>query len=291
MKICKIMWSVNRPEYLIPSLESSKELIDWGDHEVDGIFIDDMPTNRDDAYITKLAKDNGYTTVILHTENKGLSASWKESYELIRGMGYDFLWHQEDDIRILKPVKIDDIIEYLNDNDSCYQVMVARQTDWYNASDGNMYKDDELHTVKWKTFNTTPHISKGIFSASNSLTKAHHYIKAIDMWLRDEVFVLGARYKIFCEGYIAGVMTEYKKKVSTNTDHWGITFCTEDHDIFASHIGEWTWGKRVPIEYLDGVDLTNDWICSKLMEQLNNPTEKISSRTWMPLSDNPDTDK
>jgi len=278
------MWSVNRPEYLIPSLESSEEMIDWGNHEVDGIFIDDMPTDRDDAYITKLAKDNGYSTIILHTENKGQADTWKESYESIKDMGYDFIWHQEDDITIIKPIKIDDIIEYLNENDSCYQVMLARQTDWYYPEVGNMFKDKELHTVKWKTFNTLPHLQENIFSSTNSLTKAYEYIKAIDMWLNDEL--LGAQSaKIFCEGYIGTIFGKYATIVNNNFDRWGITFCTEDRDIFASHIGEWTWGKRVSLEYLE-----NTWQGTKLMEQINNPTAKINSRTWLQLP-NTDQDK
>jgi len=116
MKICKLMFSVNRLEYLIPTLESTDKYIDWGDHEVDGIFIDDMPTDRNDKEIFNLACKYGYNNIILHEKNQGAAGTWKASYELLKDKGYDFVFMQEDDIIINQPIKIDDMIEYLNKN-------------------------------------------------------------------------------------------------------------------------------------------------------------------------------
>ena len=48
MKICRVIFSTNRPEFLIPTLESHQKYIDFGDHEVYGIFIDDYPKDRND---------------------------------------------------------------------------------------------------------------------------------------------------------------------------------------------------------------------------------------------------
>ena len=100
MKICKIIWSTNRLEYLIPTLETARKYVDWGDHEVDGIFIDDMPTDRDDELIETIAKSHGYNNVILHKENKGLPLVWEECYDIIKSLGkeYDYIFHQEDDL-------------------------------------------------------------------------------------------------------------------------------------------------------------------------------------------------
>ena len=114
MKICKLMFSVNRLEYLIPTLESTDKFIDWGDHEVDGIFIDDMPTDRDDEKVFNLAYKYGYNNIVLHEENQGAAGTWRASYELLKDKGYDFVFMQEDDIIINQPIKIDNMIEYLN---------------------------------------------------------------------------------------------------------------------------------------------------------------------------------
>ena len=91
MKICKIIFSTNRLEFLIPTLTSCSENIDWGDHEVDGLFIDDMPKDRNDDQITELANIHGYNNVILHKENKGLGYTWHESYEWLKDKGYDLV--------------------------------------------------------------------------------------------------------------------------------------------------------------------------------------------------------
>ena len=42
MKVCKIIWSTNRLEYLIPTLKSQRDLLDFTGCQVEGIFIDDM---------------------------------------------------------------------------------------------------------------------------------------------------------------------------------------------------------------------------------------------------------
>jgi GT2 family glycosyltransferase len=73
MKICRVIFSTNRPEFLIPTLESHQKYIDFGDHEVYGIFIDDYPKDRDDKLIVELAKKYGFNEAVLHPENLGLT--------------------------------------------------------------------------------------------------------------------------------------------------------------------------------------------------------------------------
>ena len=93
MKICKVIFSTNRIPYLTKTLESTKNMVDFGDHEVDGIFIDDYPKDRDDDYIRNLAHSYGYNNVILHDRNVGLSGTWNELYtEHLANKDYDYLF-------------------------------------------------------------------------------------------------------------------------------------------------------------------------------------------------------
>lgn len=292
MKICKIITSVNRPEYLIPTLTSATKFIDWGDHEVDGIFIDDMPTDRNDNEITKLAKENGYNHIVLHKENKGLSYTWEEAHNIIKSIGkdYDFIWQQEDDIIIDKHVKIDDMIEYLNMNDTCYQVQLGRQADWYYPDQKDRQKKDDILMKNWKDFTISTYLSHA-FSGSYSLTKAKELFEAIHMWKNGELRPLDDNGPYtFCEGYLYQTMTSYAL-YKNNYDDWGFSFYDSNKDIITKHIGEWTWGARVSKEYvenslnqLDGESAGMKWRIERIKEMIENPTVKIDSRGWGKLN-------
>ena len=156
MKICKIIWSTNRLEYLIPTLESSSKFINWGNHEVDGIFIDDMPTDRDDDLIRSLAESHGYNHVILHKENKGITYTWEESYSILTNLkkDYDFIWHQEDDLIINAPINIDDLIEYTYYDKECIQVALAYQMNWYWPQEANEVSVNKTPMKRWNDFYT-----------------------------------------------------------------------------------------------------------------------------------------
>ena len=156
MKICKIIWSTNRLEYLIPTLESSSKFINWGDHEVYGIFIDDMPTDRNDNFLMDLAKSHGYNYIKLQKENLGLANSWEESYSILTNLekDYDFIWHQEDDVIINAPINIDDLIEYTYYNKECIQVALAIQMNWYFPQEANEVSVNKIPMKKWNDFYT-----------------------------------------------------------------------------------------------------------------------------------------
>ena len=79
-KICQEVFSTNRLEYLIPTLQSQKNLNYFG-CEVHKIFIDDYPRTRNNAMLAELVKLFNYDEIILHQENLGLSATWSEFYE------------------------------------------------------------------------------------------------------------------------------------------------------------------------------------------------------------------
>ena len=71
-------------------------------------------------------------------------------------------------------------------------------------------------------------------------------------------------------------------KLNKNNKPWGITFYDENKNQITEHVGEWTWGHRVPIEYLNNTTGTG-WYQERLKEQINDPTTKINSRSWEKL--------
>jgi len=278
------MWSVNRLEYLIPTLTSTKDLVDWGEHEVYGIFIDDMPNDRDDAFITQLAKTHGYDKIILHTENNGLAKTWEETYNLIKDNDYDFIWHQEDDLTLNQKIKIDDHIRYLNSNDSCYQTVLSSQV-WYSGRyEHNKELQERLSkSIQWEGFNTIEQNAK-VFKSAFSLTKYSHYMEAIGLYLDNNILGVGLNTDISCfdEDILAHIFDHYSKNVQKNYNQWAIVFYDNNNDPLSRHIGEWTWGHRTTQEYLDTY-VDDGWVKRTMQEHINNPGDRINSRTWEKL--------
>jgi len=128
MKICQVIFSTNRIEYLTRTLESQR-LLDFGPIEVDKVFIDDYPQGRDDHQILSLAKSCGYNEIILHGENFGIGRTWTEFWSMIQRRKYDYIWHQEDDVVILERIPIIKLINILG-NRRLSQVVLMRQK-WY----------------------------------------------------------------------------------------------------------------------------------------------------------------
>jgi len=129
MKICQVIFSTNRVEYLIKTLRA-QHLLNWEGCTVDKIFIDDFPVGRDDLFISELLKTFGYNEQYLHPENLGLSVTWSEFWKLIKDRDYDYVWHQEDDVEILEPVRVLDLVTLLQLDPGLSQVVLKRQK-WY----------------------------------------------------------------------------------------------------------------------------------------------------------------
>jgi hypothetical protein len=141
-KICQVIFSANRVEYLTRTLESQKYL-DFSGCTVDKIFIDDLPLNRNDRLITELVRSHGYQELYLHPENRGLSVTWTEFWNLIRDRDYDYIWHQEDDVEILESVKIIGLIDLLKNNPVMAQIVLKRQA-WYSTELPTQALDNDI---------------------------------------------------------------------------------------------------------------------------------------------------
>lgn len=128
-RVCQVIFSTNRLDYLIPTLEAQRNL-DFEGCTVDKIFFDDYPRDRDDKALQELVQSYGYTEVYLHQRNEGLSSTWVEFWNLIRDRDYDYVWQQEDDVEILEPIKVLDLIDLLTKDTMLGQVVLKRQA-WY----------------------------------------------------------------------------------------------------------------------------------------------------------------
>ena len=310
MKICKIIWSTNRLEFLIPTLETSQQFIDWGDHEVDGVFIDDMPTDRNDELIKTIAESHGYNHVILHKENKGITYTCQEGYDFIQKLEkeYDFIWHQEDDLIISEHIKIDDLITYFNENKTINQVTLPYQMDWYATAEETGRSVKDLPLVKYNNYHIVNafHFNESSnFDTSFSLTRANILFGALNEWHGGKlswVDRLGPMYeaKEYSEASLYHVVAAYSSLMNgsegTFNYKWGTSFYDSNKNAFVEHIGEWSWGQRLTPEMFESkIKELNEnpekykesynyhYQLARLQEMAENPSAKINSKTWKRL--------
>lgn len=220
-KICQVIFSTNRLEYLIPTLRSQKQL-NFEGCEVDKIFIDDYPRTRNDAMLSELVKSYGYDTIVFHKENMGLSVTWSELWNFIKHKNYDYVWHQEDDVEILEPIRILDLIELLNSSKDISQIQLARQK-WYSNEDEPCKSDDDL---TFKNFRYD--VKRTIFTPMASL-----YSSEITKLNFEKYFNSNLN-----EGLIGTVLYEVYGKLSCNVRN-------QEGKNLIRHIGEYFTGMRV----------------------------------------------
>lgn len=220
-KICQVIFSTNRLEYLIPTLGAQSNLI-FDNCEVHKIFIDDYPNGRNDCEITDLVKFYGYDEIILHSENQGLSVTWSEFWDLIKYRNYDYVWHQEDDVVVLEPVQVSTLIEILERDPQLSQIRLARQA-WYNhEKDPKPLETDFI----WKNFRYNK--NSVLFSPMASIYD-HRLTRVPYRQIYDHNLNEGMIGNILYQQY--GLITGEAKNSNGKN--------------LVEHIGDWFVGKRV----------------------------------------------
>jgi hypothetical protein len=130
-KICRLIFSTNRLEYLVPTLSSHEQNISFGNHEVHTILIDDFPAKRYNDVFIDISQKYCINELVLHEENKGLTKTWTEAWQYISQQNFDYVWHHEDDVVFFQPIEIDTLIEFLQKNNNICQVNLKRNP-WYD---------------------------------------------------------------------------------------------------------------------------------------------------------------
>lgn len=128
MKVLHVIFSCNRLQYLTKTLDSLERL-DYGNHEVTRLIVDDYPRTRNDSIFQLLAKTHK-TLLWLNSVNKGLSVTWSDFFDWLKTQDYDYILHQEDDVVLTQPMRLDDMIAVLESNEKIASVVLQRQP-WY----------------------------------------------------------------------------------------------------------------------------------------------------------------
>jgi hypothetical protein len=131
MKICHVVFSSNRLEYLEKTLSSNKSL-NYGNLNVDTVLIDDYPFNRNDDLIKETCKKYKINTVILNKENLGITKNWQNFFDYVNDFNYDYILHQEDDVELLEKIDLNLLIQILESNKKLRQVQLKRNN-WYKS--------------------------------------------------------------------------------------------------------------------------------------------------------------
>lgn len=220
-KICQVVFSTNRLEYLIPTLRAQKNLNYYG-CEVHKVFIDDYPKTRNDSLITELVKLHGYNEILLHEKNQGLSKTWSDFYKHIKDRDYDYVLHMEDDVIVTQPVLVTDLIELLEKDSTISQVQLARQA-WYNHETDPSASDSDFIYKNYRYRKEST-----IFSPMASLCR--YSTTQIPF---EEHFTQNVN-----EGIIGNLLYNKFGQLSANVrNYYG--------KCIINHIGEWFVGMRV----------------------------------------------
>ena len=148
MKITILFFSTNRLEFLIPSLDTFFKYVNFGNHQIYSVLIDDYPKDRNDETFKKIKKDYKIDKLILHTKNEGYSKTWKEGWDNVPE-DTDYIFHQEDDYTYHTEINITNLIKIFEKcNNELYQIVLKRQI-WYEPPTSDLiYK---IETGKLQT--------------------------------------------------------------------------------------------------------------------------------------------
>jgi hypothetical protein len=222
MKICHVVFSTNRVEFLKKTFQAQKKF-NYSGVEVHKIFIDDYPTGRDDQKLLEFVKFYGYNEVILHKENLGITKTWQEFFDLIKDRDYDYILHQEDDVEIMYPLKVMDMIELLQQDSTLSQIQLKRNN-WYDYETEEVGpKEDDVIFKDYRYEKATPY-----FWMLTSLYPA---------WIAREPILEKTGFNP-SESVLANYLME-------NYNLGAGLLKTNDGGMMVNHIGDYFQGKRV----------------------------------------------
>jgi hypothetical protein len=222
MKVCHVVFSTNRVEFLKKTFRSAKKF-DFTGLDVHHLFIDDYPLGRDDKFIEEFASHYGFNEIILHEENKGITKTWQELFDLVKQRDYDYILHHEDDVELMYPLKVMDLIELLEQDKTLSQIQLKRNN-WYDHETEEIGpKDTDVIFKDYRYEKATPY-----FWMLMSLYPA---------WIAKEPILEETGFNP-SESVIANYLLN-KYNIGAGL------LKTQEGGIMVNHIGEYFHGKRV----------------------------------------------
>lgn len=124
--ICILFFTTSRYEYLIPTLESFHEKVDFENNNIYKILIDDYPLRRNKEILDKIVEKYNINKLILNDENLGYSLTWGKMWNEIPE-DIDYIWHQEDDFTFNENINVNNLISILENNKiQLFQIFLKR---------------------------------------------------------------------------------------------------------------------------------------------------------------------
>ena len=219
-KILHLIMSCGRPEYLIKTLKSLDKL-DFGDHTVYRVLVDDYPDGRDNEWFNNAATKYNINYLFLNKGNEGLSVVWSNLWEIFKPSDYDYVLHQEDDVVLERYFSIDNWIHILESHPNTCSAVLTRQKWYFHEEETKEKSDDTIinrYRIEWRAF---------VFSPMMSLYR-HSLLK--------EDIKEKAGFNLN-EGMIMQYLRNKGQRCAFIKDEYGQNMIT--------HIGYWFHGKRV----------------------------------------------
>jgi len=156
MNLLHVVFSTNRVEFLKKTFRANKKF-DYSGLNVHHLFIDDYPMGRDDNFIKEFVEYYGYDEIILHKENLGITKTWQQLFDLVKDRDYDYILHHEDDVELMCPLKVMDMIELLQQDNTLSQIQLKRNN-WYGHETEEIgAKEDDVIFKNYRYEKATPY--------------------------------------------------------------------------------------------------------------------------------------
>lgn len=222
MNLLHVVFSTNRVEFLKKTFRANKKF-DYSGLNVHHLFIDDYPMGRDDNFIKEFVEYYGYDEIILHKENLGITKTWQQLFDLVKDRDYDYILHHEDDVELMCPLKVMDMIELLQQDNTLSQIQLKRNN-WYGHETEEIgAKEDDVIFKNYRYEKATPY-----FWMLMSLYPA---------WIAKEPILEETGYNP-SESVIANYLLD-KYNIGAGL------LKTSEGGMMVNHIGEYFHGQRV----------------------------------------------
>jgi hypothetical protein len=113
---------------------------------------------RDNNSLLQFVFSNGYDEAILHEENMGITKTWQQLFDIVKDEDYDYILHHEDDVELMYPLKVIDLIDLLKNDGSLSQIQLKRNN-WYEFETeeiGPNYRYEKATPYFWMLMSLYP---------------------------------------------------------------------------------------------------------------------------------------